>query len=656
VSIRARLLLVSLPSLAFGLGLLLLVGNLLLRSGVRAQATTVLRARADAQRAALAVGPHGIRARECVTDEALDRSAWVLTGDRLIERPPHVDLPLDGAAKALGRLRGTAERDAPEDVRLLAAPVVDPRSGRAVGAVVVGYPMAALEHVQHEVVLGSIVFALLVLIGGGLATAHALNGALRPVAQMTERAEDWSAHDLDQRFRLCLPRDELTGLAATLDGLLARIAASRRHEQRFASEVAHELRTPIAGLRAGAELALSAGGPGAGAEREAALRAVVEDTMRLDREIEALLALARRELDPSSGSVDLAAVAATVPDVEVVARESVPAAEGEPDIVRRALAPLLDNARRHARQRVVLEVSRAGDRVRLAVRDDGPGLDPALGERAFDPGAARANPARARASACRSPAASRARAVATSSSRRVRAAASFSSFRPSAGSRSGRRHGTDPTLCGHEHHRHRNQITFVRPHDAEQGARGDPLVLGHQDHVHHRRRDRGRLPERQSRLRPDEHDLRVRRTSRRAPARPVPAQALRAAGLLGRRRRDQRVRHAHHRQHDRPLPRPVDDEHADLRRHPRDRLRGLVRVGADAVDPHDHHHPPRRSTGWRSSSRSRAAPPRATSSPSSTASATGRRPRSGAASSRRSAPCTTDWASTPSSRSGWRTS
>ena len=93
---------------------------------------------------------------------------------------------------------------------------------------------------------------------------------------MTASAEDWGAHDLDRRFDLGPARDELTGLAATLDHLLARIAASRRHEQRFASEMAHELRTPLAGLRARAELAL--GGPGTepGTEAGDALRAIVE--------------------------------------------------------------------------------------------------------------------------------------------------------------------------------------------------------------------------------------------------------------------------------------------------------------------------------------------------------------------------------------------
>jgi signal transduction histidine kinase len=377
---------VSALSLAVGLGALLVAGNVLLRVGVRAQATSVLRARGQAQLAALSVSERGVRVRETPYDDVLDRSSWVLDRTRVVERPATASPALERAAVALGRLGGTAERDAPSDVRLRAVPIVAPGGGAPVGAVVNGYSMVALERVQHEVLLGSFVFAALVLLAGGLVTQRALDGTLRPVARMTADAEDWGAHDLERRFDLGPPRDELTGLAATLDGLLARIAASRRHEQRFAGEVAHELRTPIAGLRARAELALAADGPDAGVERDAALRAVVDDTERLDRAIDTLLSVARRELDPAAGSVDLAAIAAEVDDVEVVGGNAVPAAEGEPEVVRRALAPLVDNARRHARARVTLEVSARRGRVRLAVRDDGPGLDPALGERAFDPG------------------------------------------------------------------------------------------------------------------------------------------------------------------------------------------------------------------------------------------------------------------------------
>jgi signal transduction histidine kinase len=386
VSLRSHLLGVSLLTLAIGVGALLVIGNVLLRSGVEAQAQSVLRARAEAQLAALDVSATSVRERNAPLDPALDQRAWVLNGDRVVDRPPGASASLDRAAVALGRQGGPATKDGPGDVRLHVVPLRAPGSRRQIGAVVVGYSMEQLEHVQHEVLIGSLVFFALVMLAGALAIRGALDGALRPVAQMTADAEQWGARDLDRRFDLGPPRDELTGLAATLDGLLSRIAASRRHEQRFASEVAHELRTPIAGLRGRAELALDTRGPGAEAEREEALKAVVDDAARLDKAIDTLIAVARRELDPSEGSVDLATLASEIDDVTVRIDGPIPAAEGEPDVVRRALAPLVDNARRHARSRVVLEVSDDDGHVRIAVRDDGPGVDPELGERAFDPG------------------------------------------------------------------------------------------------------------------------------------------------------------------------------------------------------------------------------------------------------------------------------
>jgi signal transduction histidine kinase len=75
-----------------------------------------------------------------------------------------------------------------------------------------------------------------------------------------------------------------------------------------------------------------------------------------------------------------------VDGVDVTAPADLPDADGDADVVRRALAPLVDNARRHARSRVLLELTGDERHVRVAVRDDGPGLDPRLGEHAFDPG------------------------------------------------------------------------------------------------------------------------------------------------------------------------------------------------------------------------------------------------------------------------------
>ena len=387
VSFRARLLLVSLATLAVGLGALLVGGNLLLAARVHAETDRLLQARSDAQIAALHVSDRGVRVRKVVNDHLLDREAWVFDGDRVIERPSSVSPRLDARAVELGRGGKTATADGPGDVRLRAEPVVVRGSNRVVGAVVVGVSQESFERLQRVVLIGSLVVAGLVLVAGGLTIRAAIDGALRPVAQMTERARDWGAHDLDRRFDLGEPHDELTGLAATLDGLLARIAASRRHEQHFASEVAHELRTPLAGIRGRAELALTAQGPHGDAERDEALRSVIDQVSRLDKTIDTLLAVARGDLEPATGTTDLAALAGTIDGVIVHAPGGLPLAEGDSAVIRQALAPLVDNARRHARRDVTLVLSADGGRVRVTVRDDGPGLDPTLGERAFDPGA-----------------------------------------------------------------------------------------------------------------------------------------------------------------------------------------------------------------------------------------------------------------------------
>jgi signal transduction histidine kinase len=295
-----------------------------------------------------------------------------------------VDGTLDRAAVSLGRGGGTSEVNGPGDIRLRVQPVPGPEGYAPAGSVVVGTSVSSLEQLEQQVLIGSVVVALLILVAGGFAIHTALDGALRPVAQMTATARDWGAHDLERRFELGPVRDELTALAATLDELLARIAASRRHEQRFASEMAHELRTPLAALRGRAELALASGGP---EDQAAALRVVVAQASRLQHTIEALLAIARQELDPAQGTVDLASLARELPGVEVIAPPGkLPLGEGDPDVVRRALAPLVDNARRHARTRVWVELDAHHGHVLLRIRDDGPGVAPDALETVFAPG------------------------------------------------------------------------------------------------------------------------------------------------------------------------------------------------------------------------------------------------------------------------------
>ena len=201
---------------------------------------------------------------------------------------------------------------------------------------------------------------------------------------MTRDAAAWSANDLDQRFDLGPRRDELTGLAATLDNLLGRIAASRRHEQRFAGEMAHELRTPIARMRGRAELALRAG-PGGDEERAGALASVVAEVDRLTRrDRRAARRRPARDPTPPPGPSISRRSRARPPTARwsCTRRRELPRAEGDAEVVRRALAPLRRTRTGHARSRIELVLSAVGRPRRVAVATTAGRCAPAFGERA----------------------------------------------------------------------------------------------------------------------------------------------------------------------------------------------------------------------------------------------------------------------------------
>src|SRR6195256_4578562 len=116
---------------------------------------------------------------------------------------------------------------------------------------------------------------------------------------MNRRPAYGSEQGLNQRFDLGPPHDELTALSATLDRLLARIASSLRHEQRFSAEMAHELRTPLSGVRGEAELALRGELP---EDARAALERILRGTERMQTVIETLLIAARGDARSAPGS------------------------------------------------------------------------------------------------------------------------------------------------------------------------------------------------------------------------------------------------------------------------------------------------------------------------------------------------------------------
>jgi two-component system sensor histidine kinase QseC len=193
---------------------------------------------------------------------------------------------------------------------------------------------------------------------------------------------------------------EMRPLLGALEALFARIAALLERERRFTGDAAHELRTPIAAIRAQAQVALAAGSEG---ERRHALEATLAGCDRATRLVEQLLTLSRLEADGrhAQARVDLAGV------VRGVLAELAPAALAKQQVLDYAAAGddvalcgdatllgvlarnLVDNAIRYspAGARIEVRVQREGGDVLLRVEDSGPGLAEAdlqrLGQRFF---------------------------------------------------------------------------------------------------------------------------------------------------------------------------------------------------------------------------------------------------------------------------------
>ncbi|MGH9177373.1 MAG: PAS domain-containing sensor histidine kinase [Acidimicrobiales bacterium] len=190
-------------------------------------------------------------------------------------------------------------------------------------------------------------------------------------------------------------------LATTLDSTLSALEtaldearASEARSRRFLADAAHQLRTPIAGIRACAETLLRGASV---AERDRLLADLVRETSRASRLMASLLQMARLDqgqaLAPTACDLvelcrdEAGRARLLAPDLEIVVTADGP---GRPQLDPRAtkeiVANLLDNARRHARRRVEVTVGAApgGRGVEVRVADDGDGVPAGMEEQIFD--------------------------------------------------------------------------------------------------------------------------------------------------------------------------------------------------------------------------------------------------------------------------------
>ena len=266
----------------------------------------------------------------------------------------------------------------------LAGPVtIRGGSSAGPGVVVVSESLEPYESNRTEVLIGLIALGLVVTAGATAIAAWTMSRTLAPVEAMAGLAEDWSERELDARFDDRGSENEIAHLGRTLNVLLDRVAGALRGEQRLTSELAHELRTPLSGIRGEAELAMMSSSEPATRER---LERVVSLVDQMSTTITTLLAIARGEEEQVSTRTTVTEViSATLASTS--SREKVIEVRRDdgttPDDVRvnattesavRALSPLVENAVQHAEAQVTVTVGGTPRTVDITVSDDGPGL------------------------------------------------------------------------------------------------------------------------------------------------------------------------------------------------------------------------------------------------------------------------------------------
>jgi signal transduction histidine kinase len=343
--------------------------------------TTVLRERAEAARAAmhselLEPDPFDQAARETigamnevggsllVTDPGSARtfeSRRPVPGELVATRAGSCAGEEDAAGK---RWRACAAQD--DLVRVVAAIDVTPH-------------VKVVRTVGEGVALG----ILLALAAAAIAARSSLGGALASVRALVE----WSERVVDVGRAPPAPVAdtlEIARLATAFDDVVRRLVDAIARARATSENIAHELRTPLTTIRAELE-ALESSATLGEAPVVARLRGDVD---RLARVVDAILVLAAPPGPSRAGDcvVNLADVARDLasPETEVDAPDEA-LVIADPPLVELAITNLLENARKHTgREACAIRVARAGDVVRVAVIDDGPGLSDEARARMFE--------------------------------------------------------------------------------------------------------------------------------------------------------------------------------------------------------------------------------------------------------------------------------
>ncbi len=399
IPIRLKLTLVFSGAMALVLSALGLFLYLHFRSGLDATVSQELRARAgDVSGLVRTTGLGGrpLRERGEGFAQILDARGNVVDASVGLNTPL-----LSGGEVAVARRNATFIQRK-ERSRLYATPI-----NHGAEIVVVGVSLAdherALETLGAALLLGGPLALLVASLAGYLLAA----AALRPVESMRRRAATISSGDAGARLPLPDSIDELHRLGSTLNEMLARLQQGLEHERAFVADASHELRSPLAVLKAELEVALLENG--SNANLRAAVSSAVEETDRLIGLAENLLVLATAEqglLALSTSQLEAEELVrplgeryadrATRAGRSLITRTDGRACVlGDRARLEQALSNLIENALHYGQGTISLHTHLADGQLELHVTDEGPGFPSEFLATAFER-FSRADPARGR--------------------------------------------------------------------------------------------------------------------------------------------------------------------------------------------------------------------------------------------------------------------
>lgn len=370
-SVRARTMIGAISVV----GLALVAGSIVLLVVLRQSYVESVRSPARTRAGDVAASlERGVNARQLQLEEGGDRFTQVVDGDRVIAASSNAR-----AVGSLASLAGVGVATPVADVDDEWVVVTEPAGANRI--VVVGRELdPPLESVGTAVTALAVGGPLLLLVVG-LTTWRVAGAALAPVEDIRSQVSSIGARDLSTRVPVAASGDEIEYLATTMNRMLDRLESAQRQQRQFVSDASHELRSPLASIRQHAEVA-QAHPQRTTAEaladvvlaEQARLEKLVEDLLVLSRSDEGGLGLRSKEVDLDDLALDEARRARALGlhvDTSALVAVKVMGDEG---LLRRVVGNLVDNAGRHAVERLSIITRGEGGDAILEVHDDGPGI------------------------------------------------------------------------------------------------------------------------------------------------------------------------------------------------------------------------------------------------------------------------------------------